>query len=1853
MNRKKLKALAILTVFVLDSVPIPYSYAATLETREYDYSNSIYQNGTDDTFVYDSNDSVITTKTGVKRTIPKVTGRYARDQYPIPLENQVPNEKTFNLIKAENKELMDNVEEAIKNRTLTKHIAADGQFYGKISDDVLGVEKKVYINTNAKGAHSLAVYVPAGEIATVKLSDEALKYAKKGKLSISVGLTQTNALEYGHNKDTENRMPYLGKTFSITENETKVGTPFGGMVYLNVDSSVPSGLNLEVEVTGAVDAPYFDLGRTTDEEWEVSQDAPGLFAEIRTPYLRFMIPSKFIREVEGLQESALFWDNATALSAHVMGLENRTQPMTLIFDPYITAGIAYASVGGWSCNLPPSWATGAFDYEYLMNTGSWGTIHEINHHYQRRYSGSPDEWGLGDEFSEITNNALSTLSYILYTNIAATRGEGGTNDWNKVADPYSSLKQQIFEGDNYYNVKGKPNYGNFMYSSFAHEIGPLNLAKVIKSTYEGGTFNGVYIPAFNYKDETKTKPNNERYDDFAYRLCVAAGRDYTWYIQNELEWPIQDVTVQKIKQLGYEQHIPVQSVYAMGELGRETGRPFSIPSTGYTFDFEKSLVSPATKVSVVEVSQPKYGTLTKRDDGKYDYKLTSELPENQQDEFILTVRVEANGIVQETKLNCTVFLDYNSSIVEHFDILKWDLLDALKALETATPYATSGSIGMRIDSHFGNKLARSKGYFTVEESGEYEFQVFGDDNTAFQLHLNDQETLESLAKDYAQNVEAAYGKSTSTSFTVTLEANQPYSYTLIANNKDGIGWADINIRKTTTGSSWQSITQVYGDLKDVGKVSDSTFTPPTPEYVRPHVLGGSDETVIKNITVLSTPKGVKPNNDPNSANEGNPNNIVDGDMSTYFHSSYSDDRTQFPHEYIFDLGETTTFNNVEIYTRQTGELAGVIGNYEIYVAEELNGENTQWTKIAEDQTRHQNSSASKDLQISLSDTTARYLKVKALNNRGTYNLTILAELKVSNKTTVNSLIAQNSSFIQYKGDWAKATNGAFVSGGTYNSEGGSFAYSFKGNESNIYVAKDTEVEISINGGEWTKYRLKGSLREPSLTLNMKNEGVHTIEVRGIGQEIALNMLSTDGLFLKVDAPDRTGAPIIEGVDSIEIGIGKVDGFDKLANVTVKDDYDTTLKPTVTGTIVKPAPGTNQESKLTYMVTDSDKNTTTVERVITVTNQLPTLTGNPLVIRENQTIDLLTDTRIGLSAQDYEDGDITSDIKVINHDNLNQDSPAPGSYQVTYAVEDSDGNVVETSISIVVKSNQDPIIEGAEPITIKVGEVDNFNKLAGVIVKDDNDTQLTPTVTGTIEKPAPGTNQVSTLTYSVTDKDGNTTTVERLVTVTNQLPTIVANSIVLNENESINLLTDTRLGLSAQDHEDGDITSNIKVKDSDGLDDAAPVKGSYRVTYTVEDSDENKVDTSVLISVQSNEAPIIEGVEAITIKVGEVDNFNKLAGVTVTDDHDTQLTPTVTGTIEKPAPGSNQVSTLTYTVTDNEGNTTTVERLITVTNQLPTLLVNSLDIYEKQVIDLLTDIRLGLSANDLEDGDLTSNIKVKDLNGFDPSSPVAGTYQIIYTVKDSDENVTEQTTTIKVKPNYAPIISGIDNVTIQSGEVFDALAGVQAFDPEEGELSQIEVIGRVDSYQVGDQQLTYRVEDSNGNITTETRVITVTYQKEIPSDSTVSSIFVPHTDIQLNQLVQAIMDYDTQATIVEIKEEPDYYLYKIKINSTVTTITTYSAPSDYLIEIKVAKSIQHEVGLPGLKPEDNNNSGNNPETNPDNNTPENNPETNPETKADDQSSKPVTGYFSFIGYLGSALIVLGSLFSIKKRNSNRG
>ncbi len=191
-----------------------------------------------------------------------------------------------------------------------------------------------------------------------------------------------------------------------------------------------------------------------------------------------------------------------------------------------------------------------------------------------------------------------------------------------------------------------------------------------------------------------------------------------------------------------------------------------------------------------------------------------------------------------------------------------------------------------------------------------------------------------------------------------------------------------------------------------------------------------------------------------------------------------------------------------------------------------------------------------------------------------------------------------------------------------------------------------------------------------------------VEVRAINEEIALNMISTDGVFYKGQAP-KSNPPVIHGADNIKIGVGQVATFDKMKGVSYSDDIDTTgLQINVTGELGEPTPGTNKEYTLTYTVTDSDRNTTTVDRVVTVTNQLPEITGlDDIVINEGEGSGF--DFADGVTATDLEDGNLTKSIQLPTMD---LSSLTEGNYSVEYTVTDSDKNTVIVPRKVIVLKN---------------------------------------------------------------------------------------------------------------------------------------------------------------------------------------------------------------------------------------------------------------------------------------------------------------------------------------------------------------------------------------------------------------------------------------------------------------------------------------------------------------------------------------------------------------------------------------
>ncbi len=356
-----------------------------------------------------------------------------------------------------------------------------------------------------------------------------------------------------------------------------------------------------------------------------------------------------------------------------------------------------------------------------------------------------------------------------------------------------------------------------------------------------------------------------------------------------------------------------------------------------------------------------------------------------------------------------------------------------------------------------------------------------------------------------------------------------------------------------------------------------------------------------------------------------------------------------------------------------------------------------------------------------------------------------------------------------------------------------------------------------------------------------------------------------------------------------------------------------------------------------------------------------------------------------------------------------------------------------AVSGRLADTQAPVItlNGVNPVEVAQNSV---YVDAGATATDDFDGIVTVTTTGLpVDTSIVG---AKTVTYSATDRSGNTATATRTVNVTGIDTT--APVITLLGANSVNVVAGIPYidaGATALDNVDGNITANIVTVNPVNT----AVIGTYTVTYNVSDAAGNAATqvTRTVNVVADTVAPVITitGANSVNILIGTVYTD---AGATALDNVDGDITAGIVTTglpIDTSAVG---IFTVVYNVSDAAGNAATaVTRTVNVVAAAPvadvtapviTLLgANSVNIL---IGTVYTDA--GATALDNIDGDLTLAIAT---TGLPISTIVPGTFTVTYNVSDSAGNAaTPVTRTVNVTAIPVPAtgtITIIEN-TIPNG-----------------------------------------------------------------------------------------------------------------------------------------------------------------------------------------------------------------------------
>ena len=328
---------------------------------------------------------------------------------------------------------------------------------------------------------STGLYLNAGEIAVIRHPD--LK-----NLRFQVGChTDSN---WHH--DNWTRFPSIVYAWPAANGETKIGSPFGGLVYVLAPRN--SGAAVPMTFSGVVRSPRFVRGKTTPDQWrEMVEQAPGPWAEFESERLILTVPSAAARKVADPQKLMDLWERIMEMYVK-LGTRPITHKERIVADRQISAGYMHS---GYPIMTGLDVQDLVVSAEKLTTEGSWGHWHELGHNHQQ------GAWTF-EGTTEVTCNLYSMYVYEHVINRAA--GE----DRVKAGEP--KVRRFIEKGAPYAEWKSDPFLALYMYWQLRDAFGWEAYEKV---------FAG-------YRDAERAalpKNDQEKRDQWMTRFSRAVGRN--------------------------------------------------------------------------------------------------------------------------------------------------------------------------------------------------------------------------------------------------------------------------------------------------------------------------------------------------------------------------------------------------------------------------------------------------------------------------------------------------------------------------------------------------------------------------------------------------------------------------------------------------------------------------------------------------------------------------------------------------------------------------------------------------------------------------------------------------------------------------------------------------------------------------------------------------------------------------------------------------------------------------------------------------------------------------------------------------------------------------------------------------------------------------------------------------------------------------------------------------------------------------------------------------------------------------------------------------------------------------------
>ena len=515
-----------------------------------------------------------------------------------------------------------------------------------------------------------------------------------------------------------------------------------------------------------------------------------------------------------------------------------------------------------------------------------------------------------------------------------------------------------------------------------------------------------------------------------------------------------------------------------------------------------------------------------------------------------------------------------------------------------------------------------------------------------------------------------------------------------------------------------------------------------------------------------------------------------------------------------------------------------------------------------------------------------------------------------------------------------------------------------------------------------------------------------------------------------------------------------------------------------------------DNEVDFTATDVNGNSATVTFTVTVQDNIaPTLSGTPANITQSAAAGTCS---AAVTWTDPTASDNCSATLTSTHSS--GDTFAVGSTTVTFTATDITGNTTTSSFTVTLTDDEAPVISDTPADITQTNDAGNCSAVVNWTAPTAADNCGIDSMTGDAASGDTFPVGTTTVTYTATDINGNSTASTFTVTVTDdEVPVISGMPTNITQTADAGQCTAdvTWTAPTASD------ICGIASFTADATSGDAFAVGTTTVTYTAIDVNGNTATGSFDITVTDDEDPAIAGTPANITQSNDAGICGAAVSWTAPTGTDNCTVASLTSTHSSGDTFAVGTTTVTYTVTDLAGNTATSSFTVTVTDDEAPVISNV-----PADFTVLTDAGLSTAVvtwpeAPAPDPEASDNCGVTSFTSTHASGDTfnEGITTVTYTAMDAAGNTTTSSFTITVSDGEAPIINGNPADITQTADAGACSAVVYYTAPTATDNVAIASFSgdaaSGDTFPVGTTTVTYTAIDDAGNTTTSDFTVTIT------------------------------------------------------------------------------------------------------------------------------------------------------------------